>query len=147
MPLFTDSVRLGQPGGHLIVDLGRISKPEHVDLVSRRDDVDPAEAWTLEVARQHHVAVHPMAAKGERRKAHADLKRDARLLRQHFDRSRQTCGREQAPKCFDHSRIAAHEMVRQLDFLLQKWNWLRLAKLRPHFEQVQSGCSEAELTI
>jgi hypothetical protein len=85
--LLPDRVSLAKPVGDFVVDLVRSAERELVDLVARRWSPDLREAWTVAPACEHHMASQLVLPQRESGEAHADLKRDACLLGQHFDRA------------------------------------------------------------
>ena len=115
MPLFADLIRLRQPRGHLVVDLGRIFEPENVYLVARRDHVDATKARTVEAACQHDVAVDPTTPQRESGVAHAHLEGDPRLLGQHFDGSGPPGHGAQLLEDGHHLRLLALEVLVKAD--------------------------------
>jgi hypothetical protein len=87
MPLFADSIRFGEPACDLVVNFVDVRETKGVEMISGRESFDPAKARIVQTARQNYVAVHPVPADDERRKAHADVKRDPRFLGQDRDRT------------------------------------------------------------
>ena len=87
MALFAHPIGLGKPCSYFAVDIFDAGETKGVQMVSRRESFDPAEARILQASREDNVAVHPVFPDYERREAHADVKRDSGLLRQHRDRS------------------------------------------------------------
>ena len=115
MPLLADRVRLGEPSLNVGVDLGRLMQPEHVDLVSRRNEIDAPKSGTLQPAREHDMAIDPAAAKRERGEAHPHLEGNARFLGQNRHRPVLPRGREQSVEgCHDVGR-AAFEVILETD--------------------------------
>ncbi|HXM57735.1 MAG TPA: hypothetical protein VOB72_20225 [Candidatus Dormibacteraeota bacterium] len=95
MPLLADGIRLGQPGGHLAVDVPGPVQPEAVHHVVWRVDLGPAQPRAVEPAGQDDVPVQPAPPRHERGEAHANLERDPRRLGQDDDRP-------QRPDHLDH---------------------------------------------
>jgi hypothetical protein len=85
--LLADSIRLGKPRGHFIVDLLHTAEPKRVKVIAGRERFDPAKSRILETAREDDMAVHPVPANHESGETHADMKRDPRFLRQNGERS------------------------------------------------------------
>jgi hypothetical protein len=56
-----------------------------MQVISRRERFDAAEAGIFEAPREHDMAVDPVPLNDERGKTHSHLKRDPRLLREHSD--------------------------------------------------------------
>jgi len=82
-------------GAHVVVYSSAVS----------RDNVE------VQAARQHDVAVQPVLLQREGGKAHPNLERDPRLLRQHRDRAIAPGGRDQRAKGGDHLGIAPRVVV------------------------------------
>src|ERR1017187_5766345 len=56
-----------------------------MQMISRRERFDAAEAGIYEATREHDMAVYPVSSNDERGKTHPHLKRDPGLLREHGD--------------------------------------------------------------
>jgi len=87
VPLLADGVSLLKPGIQFRVHLLDPLQPKVVDVVSRRDGIDPPEAGMLEPARQDHVAVDPIAPRSQLRERHSDLEGDPCLFWQNPNRT------------------------------------------------------------
>jgi hypothetical protein len=86
MALLAHSIGFGKPGGHFFIDFIDARETEGVQMISRRESFDAAEAGTLEATRQDHVAFHPVPPNDEGRETHPDLERDPRFLRENRHR-------------------------------------------------------------
>ena len=85
MALLAHSVSFGEPGGDFVINLIDALETEGVQMISRRESFDPAEARVLQTSRQDDVAVDPILPDDERSETHADLKSDPRLFREDDD--------------------------------------------------------------
>jgi hypothetical protein len=95
MALLADPIRFGEPISDFVIDLVYALETKGVQMISRRESFDPAEARTLQTSRQDDVAVDPIPANDERCETHADLESDPRLFREDDDRSTPLCDRQQ----------------------------------------------------
>jgi hypothetical protein len=73
MLLLTHRIRLSQPRTKLVVDLRRVGQAKHVHVVSRREGLHLSEAWMVDAARKHEVAVDPLLFRLQRDKRHPHL--------------------------------------------------------------------------
>jgi hypothetical protein len=110
MPLLADLVGFREPGGDFVIDLIHGFEPKRVEMISRRESLNPPETRMLETTRQDDVAVHPVSANDERRETHAHVKGDARLFGQNSDRPILAGNREQFVKDSAHAGRFAAEM-------------------------------------
>src|SRR5437588_755213 len=86
VPLFAHRVRFGDPAAKLHVEIAQRIDAEVMDDVPRRERFDLPETRMLNASRQDEVAEKIVVARRDLRERHADVKRDARLLRQDVDR-------------------------------------------------------------
>jgi len=85
MPLFAHPIRFGEPGFHLGIDLIHALEPEGVQIISRRESLDAAEARIFQTTREHDVPINPVPPDDERGETHSDLKCNPGFLREHGD--------------------------------------------------------------
>ena len=75
--------------------VGRV-EPEGVEMIPRREGLDPREQRVVNAARQHEVTEHPVSPHGELSERHADLERNARFFGQDRDRAEALKHRQEA---------------------------------------------------
>jgi hypothetical protein len=95
MTLFAYSVGLGEPGGDFVIDLIDPLETKGVQMISRRESFNPAEAGVLQPPGKNDVALDPILPDDESRETHPDLERDPRLFREDDYRSTPLCDRQQ----------------------------------------------------
>jgi hypothetical protein len=87
MPLLPHGIRFAQPRLEFRIDVVGARKTKDVDMIPHRERLDSPEPRTFEATREHHVSIEPPAPRRNLRERHADVKGDARLLRQYLHRS------------------------------------------------------------
>ena len=87
MPLFAHSIRFGKPSSDFAVHLIDALEPEGMQMISRRERFDAAEAGIFAATREHDMPVDPVSSNDEGGKTHSDLKRDSRFFGEHLDGS------------------------------------------------------------
>jgi len=101
VPLFAHRVRFSDPAAKLHVEIAQRIDAEVMDDVPRRERFDLPETRMLNASRQDEVAEKIVVARRDLRERHADVKRDARLLRQDVDRSAPRSCQERDTCAFD----------------------------------------------
>ena len=102
-------------------------------------DLDPAEPRRGDLAGEDDVAVQPVPADGERRKAHPGMERDPGLLRQDVERAQRGGDRHDRVEDLTNSGSAPAKWESTLPSAAQVWVWFTLAKLRPQRGQRHIG--------
>jgi|GEM_PF-3820616 len=87
MALLAYLVGLREPGGDFVIDLLDALETKGVQMISRRESFDAAEARVLQASRQDDVAVNPILPDDESCETHANLKGDSHFLWKDDDRS------------------------------------------------------------
>ena len=83
MPLFADSIGFGEPPRDFVIYLLDACESKGVEMISGRKGFDPAKPRAFQTARQNDVAINPVLSNDEGGEAHANLKGDSRLFREH----------------------------------------------------------------
>ncbi len=117
MELLADAVGFAEPSADVAIEFGRGSDAKVVVVIPRGDREDLPEARMFDAPRQSQFAFDGIAHQSHSQKTFPRLKGDASLLRN------------------DPQRPAMPASVIREQMCL----WLRLAKVRPHFEQRQTG--------
>jgi hypothetical protein len=110
MALLADPVGFGEPGGDFVIDLVHPLETKGVQMISRREGFDPAEARVLQASRQDDVAVDPILPGDERSETHPNLECDPSLFGENDDRSTPLRDRQQFVENRAHDRRLADEM-------------------------------------
>jgi hypothetical protein len=106
-------IRFGQPCSELIVYFAGLRQPERVQMVARRERLDPTEAGMLEPSGENEVAIQPVATWSDLRERHAHLECDPRFLGKDPDRAQFFDRGDNSPvECANLGRLAP-KMVRQ----------------------------------
>ena len=99
MLLLSHRIRLREPGPELRVNVLRLLDPECMQVISRGERLNAPKSGTLAAAREDDVAVEPPATRRHLSKGHANVERDARLLRKNLDRPEvANCGHHRVEK-------------------------------------------------
>ena len=80
MALLANSICFSQPFAKLGVHITWFGQPEGVNMITRRNGLDRAEARMLEPPRQHDMAVEPIRPRCDLGKGHTHLKSNPSLL-------------------------------------------------------------------
>jgi hypothetical protein len=110
MALLANSVGFSEPGGDFVIDLVHALKTKGVQMISRGESLDAAEARVLQASRQDDVAVDPILPDDECGETHANLESDPRFFREDDHRSISLCDRQQFVEDRAHDRGLAGEM-------------------------------------
>ena len=86
MALLSYSISFSKPGGNFAINLPHTLEAKGVEMISRREGFDAAEARIFQTPRKHDMAVHPIPPDNKRREAHSHLKGDPRFFGQDGDR-------------------------------------------------------------
>jgi hypothetical protein len=95
MALFAYSVGFGEPGRDFVIDFANALEAKGVQMISRGESFDAAEARVLQPTRQDDVAVDPILPDDERSETHPDLERDPGFFGEDDHRSTPLCDRQQ----------------------------------------------------
>ena len=80
MALLANGVCFGQPFAKLRVHITGCRQPECVDMISRRNGLNLAEARMLEAPRKHDMTVEPICPWCDLSKRHPHLERNSSLF-------------------------------------------------------------------
>jgi hypothetical protein len=100
-----------QPRAELLIDVARLLESKRVQMVSRRERLDPAKARVVETSGQDHVPVEPVPPRRQLRERHPHLKSNPGLFGQNpYRADRPDDGHHFAIERPDRRRLAAEMM-------------------------------------
>ena len=86
MSLCAYVVRFGEPRCDFAIDFSDVLEAKGVEMIPRRECLDPTETWVFQAPRENDMAVHPISPNDESSEAHADLESDPRFFGENDDR-------------------------------------------------------------